>query len=239
MAQHAARKPRPWWQQATALVTVSTGGVITGLNFAPGTPATMTDPGGLPLHLLALEMSANGGLGGTASGTVADAQSRDTALRTAIVNIAQRYLNLAKTRSSAEMEALIWGGVSTDGADHGPSCAAFASLTLELGAQLVGQQSWVTGGDTYPWPIHEWAEPRVDANPASLAVTSIVQDAQRHDRWHPVGGGYSPQPGDWVLFDEHVEVVTSYRGGELHTIGANSLPGYTVNAHTLTGPLAG
>ena len=31
---------KPWWRQATALVTVTTGGAITGLNFVPGAAAT-------------------------------------------------------------------------------------------------------------------------------------------------------------------------------------------------------
>ena len=58
MSVHSARKP--WWQQATALVTVSAGGVITGFSFVPGAAATMTSPTGMPLHLLALEKAASG-----------------------------------------------------------------------------------------------------------------------------------------------------------------------------------
>src|SRR5262249_58965784 len=122
--------------------------------------------------------------------------------------------------------------------DHGPSCAAFASLTLELGAQAVGQQSWVAGGSTYPWPVEDWVDSRVDPNPESPGITSVLTDARAHGRWHPVGDGYQPQPGDSVLFDQHVEVVTGYSGGTLDTIGADSLPGYTVNAHTFSGSLA-
>ena len=56
---HSVRKP--WWQQATALVTVTTGGVITGFNFVPGAAATMTSPTSVPLHLLALEQAAQPG----------------------------------------------------------------------------------------------------------------------------------------------------------------------------------
>src|SRR5689334_22688825 len=136
------------------------------------------------------------------------------------------------------MEALIWDKVSSDGADHGPSCAAFASLTLELAAQAVGQQSWVTGGDTYPWPMPEWADVRVDTNPDSPGITSLVADAQARERWHPLGDGYQPRPGDWAVYDEHVEVVTSYSHGVLDTIGADSLPDLTVNAHSSAAPLA-
>ena len=221
---HSVRKP--WWQQATALVTVSTGGVITGFTFVPGAAATMTSPSNVPLHLMALEKAAK------------PADTGDDRLRPAIVNVAGYYLQLAQTRTPAQMEALIWGRDSLDGADHGPSCAAFASLTLELAAQAVGQQSWVSGGATYPWPLHEWADVRVNPNPESLGVTSIVQDAQAHQRWHPLGDGYQPQPGDWVVFDGHVEVVTSYSNGVLDTIGADSLPNLTVNAHSFPDPLA-
>ena len=66
----------------------------------------------------------------------------------------------------------------------------------------------------------------------------MVADAQAHGRWHPLGDGYIPQPGDWAVYDGHVEVVTSYSGGVLDTIGADSLPGLTVNAHSSAAPLA-
>ena len=221
-------------------MTVSTGGVITGFNFVPGAAATMTSPTSVPLHLLALEQAAQPGtftdlaVGGDSTARV----TSDAQLRAAIVNVAGYYLRLAKTRTPAQMEALIWEKTSSDGADHGESCAAFASLTLELAAQAVGQQSWVTGGESYPWPMPEWADVRVNTNPASPGIMSLVADAQAHERWHPLGDGYQPQPGDWAVYDEHVEVVTSYAGGVLDTIGADSLPGLTVNAHSSGAPLA-
>ena len=233
----SARKP--WWQQATALVTVSTGGVITGLNFVPGTAATMSSPTSVPLHLLALEQAAQPGtFGDVAVGGGSGRVTSDAQLRSAIVNVAGYYLRLAKTRTPAQMEALIWDNTSTNGTDHGQSCAAFASLTLELAAQTVGLQSWVTGGTTYPYPLPEWADVRVQTNPASPGITSLVADAQTHDRWHPLGDGYQPQPGDWVVYNGHVEVVTKYTGGVLDTIGADSLPDLTVNAHSSGASLA-
>jgi flagellum-specific peptidoglycan hydrolase FlgJ len=223
---HSVRKP--WWQQATALVTVSTGGVITGFSFVPGAAATMTSPTSVPLHLMALERAAK---------PAETSAAGDARLRSAIVNVANYYLRLAQSRTPAQMEALIWAKDSLDGVDHGESCAAFASLTLELAAQAVGQQSWVSGGGTYPWPLHDWADVRVDPNPDSLGITSVMQDAQAHNRWHPLGDGYTPQPGDWVVYDGHVEVVTSYSGGVLDSIGADSLPNLTVNAHSVSDPL--
>ncbi len=199
---------------------------MTGFAFAHGTVGDMTSPTRMPVHLLALKRPAN------------PVSASDSALRSAIVNVANYYLRMAQTKSPAEMEAIIWGDDSLDGVDHGESCAAFASLTLALGAQATGQESWVTGGTTYPWPLHQWADVRVDPNPASPAIISVLQDAQAHNRWHPLGDGYQPQPGDWVMFDGHVEVVTRYSAGVLDTIGGDSSPNLSVNAHTFTGPLA-
>jgi flagellum-specific peptidoglycan hydrolase FlgJ len=221
---HPVRKPT--WQQATALVSLSTCGAMTGFAFAHGTVDDMTSPTRMPVHLMALKKPAR------------PVSASDSALRSAIVNVANYYLRMAQTKSPAEMEAIIWGSDSLDGVDHGESCAAFASLTLALGAQATGQESWVTGGTTYPWPLHQWADVRVDPNPASPGITSVLQDAQAHQRWHPLGDGYQPQPGDWVMFDGHVEVVTRYSAGVLDTIGGDSSPNLSVNAHTFTGPLA-
>jgi flagellum-specific peptidoglycan hydrolase FlgJ len=217
---------KPWWQQATALVSLGAGGAVTGFSFVPQQSADLTSPTSLPVHLMALEQSARP--------AVAD----DGALRSAIVNVANYYRRMAESKTPAEMEAIIWQHDSTDGANHGESCAAFASLTLELGAHVTGQHSWVTGGSSYPWPLHDWVDARVNPNPGSLGVTSIVQDAESHRRWHALGDGYQPLPGDWVVFNGHVEVVTKYAGGVLSTIGGDSLPNFSVNAHEYPGPLA-
>jgi flagellum-specific peptidoglycan hydrolase FlgJ len=216
---------KPWWQQVTALVSLSMGGAITGFSFVPKAAADIKAPATLPIHLLALEHAAKPVAAG------------DSALRSAIVNVASYYLQLARGKTPAEIEALIWRHDSVDGADHGSSCAAFASLTLELAAHAVGGQSWVTGGTSYPWPLHKWADVRVEPNPASPGIVSVLQDARAHGRWHPLDGGYRPLPGDWVLFEGHIEVVTSYTGGVLHTVGGDSLPNFSVNAHAYRDPL--
>ena len=217
---------KPWWQQATALVSLGAGGAITGFAFVPGTADQVASPASVPVTLTALDQAAR------------PAQADDSAVRAAIVSVATYYLRLAQTKTPAEMEALIWQQDSTDGTDHGESCAAFASMTLELGAQIVGRQSWVTGGSSYPWPLHDWADARVDANSDSSSIVSVLQDAEAHQRWHPLGDGYQPLPGDWVLFDGHVEVVTKYSDGVLSTIGGDSLPNFSVNAHQYSGSLA-
>jgi flagellum-specific peptidoglycan hydrolase FlgJ len=220
---------KPTWQQATALVSLSTCGAMTGFAFAHGTVDEMTSPTRMPVKLMAVDKPAK---------PAKPEQTGDSALRSAIVKVAKNYLRMAQSKSPGEMQALIWGVDSIDGADHGESCAAFASLTLALGAQATGQQSWVTGGTTYPWPLHQWADVRVDLNASSPQIVSIMQDAQAHHRWHPLGDGYQPKRGDWVMFDGHVEVVTSYSAGALRTIGGDSAPNLSVNAHTFTGSLA-
>ena len=217
---------KPWWQRATALVSLGAGGAVTGFSFVPRPAADLTSPSSMPVHLMALEQSAR------------PAETADGAMRAAIVNVANYYRQMAASKTPAEMEAIIWQRDSIDGANHGASCAAFASLTLELGAHVTGRQSWVTGGSTYPWPLHDWVDARVNPNPDSPGITSIVQDAQAHDRWHALGDGYEPLPGDWVVFDGHVEVVTSDANGVLSTIGGDSVPNFSVNAHEYPGPLA-
>jgi len=217
---------KPWWQQATALVSLGAGGAVTGLAFVPQPAAELTSPTSMPVHLMALEQSAR------------PAAADDAALRSAIVNVANYYRRLAESKTPAEMEAIIWQHDSVDGANHGESCAAFASLTLELGAHVTGRQSWVTGGSSYPWPVHDWVDARVNPNPDSPGITSIVQDAQAHHRWHAAGDGYEPMPGDWVVFDGHVEVVTKYAGGVLSTVGGDSVPNFSVNAHEYSGSFA-
>jgi flagellum-specific peptidoglycan hydrolase FlgJ len=233
---HPVRKPT--WQQATALVSLSTCGAMTGFAFAHGTVGEMTSPTRMPVNLMALDKPVTPATSSTSAQPSRAMSSSEKAMRAAVVKVARYYLRMAQTKSPAEMEALIWGQDSVGGADHGQSCAAFASLTLALGAQATGQASWVTGGTTYPWPLRQWADVRVDSNPDSPQVTSVMQDAQAHDRWHPLGDGYQPQPGDWVLFEGHVEVVTKYAGGVLSTIGGDSAPNLSVNAHTFSGSLA-
>src|SRR5712671_7436328 len=53
---HPVRKPT--WQQATALVSLSTCGAMTGFAFAHGTVDDMTSPTRMPVHLMALDKPA-------------------------------------------------------------------------------------------------------------------------------------------------------------------------------------
>ena len=136
------------------------------------------------------------------------------------------------------MEALIWQHDSTDGADHGAVVRRVRQP--DAGTGRAGRRPAELGDRRHVLPVaaaRRGPTCRVDPNPASPGIVSVLQDAQAHHRWHPLGDGYQPQPGDWVLFDGHVEVVTEYAGGVLHTIGGDSLPNFSVNAHEYPGPL--
>ena len=98
---------KPWWQQATALVSLGAGGAVTGFSFVPRPAADLTSPTSLPVHLMALEQSAR------------PAAADDGALRSAIVNVANYYRRMAESKTPAEMEAIIWQHDSIDGANHG------------------------------------------------------------------------------------------------------------------------
>ena len=98
------------------------------------------------------------------------------------------------------MEALIWGKVSSDGADHGPSCAAFASLTLELGRP--GGRAAELG--------HRRRRPTLAAAElGGRAGQTPTRPRPASPRWWPTrrrtGAGTrsatatSPQPGDWAV----------------------------------------
>jgi len=81
---------KPAWQQATALVSLSTYGAMTGFTFAHGTAADMTSPASMPAHLMTLDKAAT------------PASSNDSALRSAIVSVAKHYLQMAQSKTPAE-----------------------------------------------------------------------------------------------------------------------------------------
>src|SRR6201987_1022108 len=71
---------KPTWQQATALVSLSTCGAMTGFAFAHGTVDEMTSRTRIPVKLMALDTPAK---------PVKAEQTGDSALRSAIVKVAK------------------------------------------------------------------------------------------------------------------------------------------------------
>ena len=166
-------------------------------------------------------------------------RSNYTELRSTIVRVAEYCLRIAGSRTPAEMAAVIWQPDNACSECDGESCAEFAILTRSLAAQLVRKPSWMTCEPSDMVALNSGADVRPeDSNPAWLGASSILRDAEARHRWHPLGDAYRPLPGDWVLFDGHVEVLTSYLGGILHTIGSNSLMNFSIKAHQYHDPLA-
>ncbi len=77
-------KAKPTWQQATALVSLSTCGAMTGFAFAHGTVDEMTSPTRMPVKLMALDKPEQ------------PEQTGDSALRSAIVKVARNYLRMSQ-----------------------------------------------------------------------------------------------------------------------------------------------
>ena len=220
---------KPTWQQATALVSLSTCGAMTGFAFAHGTVGEMTSPTRMPVHLLALEKPAK----------PAPVQSARTARcgrpssRWPITTSgwpSPRARPKWKRLSGERTASTAWITVNP-----APPSPASRSRSAHRPA---GQESWVTGGTTYPWPLHQWADVRVDPNPASpadhlgLAGRAGASPLAPARRRLPATAG---RLGD---------VRRPRRGGH-QVLGRSPLhdrrglePNLSVNAHTFTGPLA-
>ena len=98
------RASTPWWQQATALVSLSAGGAITGFSFVPKATVDLTSPASMPVNLLALQQSATAGAGQRRHAALRDRQRRPVL-----------PARLAQDKTPAEMEAMIWQHDSIDG----------------------------------------------------------------------------------------------------------------------------
>ena len=102
----SANKPR--WQQMTALVSLGTGGAMTGFSLVPGsTAADLASPTNAHIRLLAQQQNTQ------------PAASAEAPLRSAIVNVAHYYLRMAQSKSPQEME----GSYGSTTASTGPTTA--------------------------------------------------------------------------------------------------------------------
>lgn len=89
---------------------------------------------------------------------------------------------------------------ATAGSAVGPWCAYFASWCAQQAGVPVGEQGQGFG-----------------------SVDALYAWAQRTGRAVPAGAGVRPNPGDFVVWDEHIGVVESVDpDGTIHTIEGNS-----------------
>lgn len=73
------------------------------------------------------------------------------------------------------------------------------------------------------WVARQAGVPLGDQGQGFGAVDSLYAWAQRAGRAYTLGAGRTPQPGDLIVFHEHIGIVESVdANGDIHTIEGNS-----------------
>ena len=90
-------------RQATALVSLSTCGAMTGFTFAHGTVADMTSPTSVPVHLLAQDQPATPASPDSPGSQASPASPEDGALRSAIVSVAPPMMLLMARAATSRL----------------------------------------------------------------------------------------------------------------------------------------
>ena len=96
--------------------------------------------------------------------------------------------------------------------------------------RIAQYRSAVPGGPVGPWCAYfaSWVAaqngtPLGDNGKGFARVDDVWSWAQRNNRAVPASGGAKPQPGDLIIWDEHMGVVESVRpDGSIQTIEGNS-----------------
>jgi hypothetical protein len=140
--------------------------------------------------------------------------------REAIVAIAQRELNDATRNYEVGTNCSFYGGEMF----NWPACG--------------GKPGWGGGTASHAWCAafakYVWREGGVTSYLSQIGgyAESFQAYAINHGTWHSRSSGYTPQPGDAIVFDwdrvagdehpiDHVAIVTGYSAGQVHTIGGN------------------
>jgi hypothetical protein len=73
------------------------------------------------------------------------------------------------------------------------------------------------------WAARQAGAPLGDQGQGFGSVDALYAWAQRSGRAYTLSGGRTPQPGDLIVFHEHIGIVESVDGnGQIHTIEGNS-----------------
>ena len=82
------------------------------------------------------------------------------------------------------------------------------------------------------WATRQAGVPVGDNGEGFGSVDALYAWAQRAGRAEPASGGYTPQPGDLIVWDEHIGIVESVgAGGQINTIEGNSSDRVTRRTH--------
>jgi CHAP domain len=185
------------------------------LNPQPAAPAsgaasstTVTNPSAFASQLQSattgpaaagLATSPLGGLTGLS--TPAPVSGGGTAAGQAIVNLARQEVGVQEEPPGSNNGARISQyRQATAGSGVGPWCAYFTS-----------------------WAARSSGVPLGDSGQGFGRVDDVYAWAQRTGKAIPAGSGQPPQPGDLIVWDEHIGIVESVdTDGSIHTIEGNS-----------------
>jgi CHAP domain len=138
----------------------------------------------------------------TLTGSTAVAQQPASNAGQAIVNLVQQEVGQAEQPpGSNNSERIAQYRQATAGSGVGPWCAYFTS-----------------------WAAREAGVPLGDNGQGFGRVDDVYAWAQKSGKAIPnTGGNVTPQPGDLIVWDEHIGVVKNVDGdGTIHTIEGNS-----------------
>jgi hypothetical protein len=144
----------------------------------------------------------------TLTGTTAAAQQPASSAGQAIVNLVQQEIGVAEQPpGSNDAPRIAEYRTSTAGAGVGPWCAYFVSWLARGAGVALGDMGQGFG-----------------------SVDELAAWAQRSGRWMP--GTSMPQPGDLIVWDEHIGVVEAVApDGTVSTIEGNSSDAVTRRTH--------
>lgn len=167
---------------------------------APSTPPTTAAAGGSSSFAGMLTTAMGPGAAGLASPTVPVAGAGGAG--SAIVAAAAAEVGQAEQPPGSNDSPRIaqYRSATAGAPGPGPWCAYFAS-----------------------WACRQAGVPVGDHGEGFGSVDALYAWAQRSGRAQPSGSGYTPKPGDLIVFNEHIGVVESVLpGGQIQTIEGNS-----------------
>jgi hypothetical protein len=172
------------------------------------------DPAAFRGTLQSVEAGLPAGMAATAPAAVAAPHAAGgTPAGQAIVNLVRGEIGQAEQPpGSNDSPRIAQYRQATAGSGVGPWCAYFTS-----------------------WAAREAGVPLGDAGQGFGRVDDVYAWAQRAGKAIPAGGG-PPQPGDLIVWDEHIGVVESVLpDGQIQTIEGNSSDAVTRRTHDASG----
>jgi hypothetical protein len=168
--------------------------------FAPAPPAATATPAANSASFAGQLQSATGATA-TAAGAGVAPTGGGTSAGQAILNLAKQEVGVREQPpGSNDSPRIAQFRKATAGSGVGPWCAYFVS-----------------------WAAREAGVPIGDNGQGFGRVDDVYAWAQKAGKAIPAGDGVKPQPGDLIVWDEHIGIVESVDSdGTIHTVEGNS-----------------